>query len=109
MSNLFKDRQSTYPNRYKITDANGKSSYITLERADVPTVEGTVLNAAMLNQLLPESGGTVTGALRVNGGFTSAGNCVLNGSLVLTSGIHYGTSLPAPGTKGRIFFKKVGS
>ena len=43
---------------------------------------------------LPKAGGTMTGQLKVKG-------------LVLTSGTDYGTTLPAAGTAGRIFFKKV--
>lgn len=114
MSNLFKDRQSTYPNRYKITDANGNSSYVTLERADVPTVEGTVLNAVTLNQLLPETGGTakdmtVTGDFNLNGSLIRSEPLSLPMPVVLVSGTHYGTTLPAAGTPGRIFFKKVGT
>lgn len=46
---------------------------------------------------LPASGGKVTGQL------------VLGGILVLTEGVHYGDTLPAAGTKGRIFLKKVSS
>lgn len=113
MSNLFKDRQSTYPNRYKITDANGNSSYVTLERADVPTVEGTVLNAVMLNQLLPEKDGTVTGTFSVDGDLVLNGSIVRNKplslpmSVVLVSGTHYGTTLPAAGIPGRIYFKRA--
>lgn len=41
------------------------------------------------NAALPKSGGTLTGIL------------------VLTEGVHYGDTLPPPGTPGRIFFKKV--
>ncbi len=40
---------------------------------------------------LPQSGGTLTGPL------------------ILTEGVHYGDTLPEPGTPGRIFFKKVSS
>lgn len=46
---------------------------------------------------LPAAGGKVTGEL------------VLGGILVLTEGVHYGSTLPAAGTKGRIFLKKVSS
>ncbi len=46
------------------------------------------------NAALPKAGGTMTGQLKVKG-------------LVLTSGTDYGTTLPAAGTAGRIFFKKV--
>ena len=113
MSNLFTDRQPKYPNRYKITNANGESQFVTLERADEPTVEGTPLNAFTLNQLLPETGGTMTGPL------TLEGEMILNGSLVRTDplpvpmpvvfveNVHYGVDLPDAGTPGRIFFKKV--
>ena len=41
------------------------------------------------NAALPKAGGTLTG------------------NLILTSGVNYGSSLPAAGKKGRIFFKKV--
>jgi hypothetical protein len=106
MSNLFKDRQSVYPNRYKITTGDGNSYYVTLERADEPTVEGTVLNATMLNKLLPESGGTITGSLIVEGQFGVNG--AVSTPLTFVEGIHYGSNLPTAGTPGRIFFKKVG-
>lgn len=50
---MFKDRKPTLPNRYKVTPENGAAPYyITLERADEPTEEGTALNAAMLNRFL---------------------------------------------------------
>ena len=42
------------------------------------------------------------GALPADGG-------KVTGPLVLTEGVHYGTTLPEAGTKGRIFFKKVSS
>lgn len=51
MSLGFIDRVSTYKNRYLVTDESGNTSYVTLERADEPTKEGTPLNAATLNQL----------------------------------------------------------
>lgn len=51
---MFVDRKSTRPNRYKITPENGESYYVTIERADEPTVEGTAINAATLNGLLPK-------------------------------------------------------
>lgn len=68
----FLDRVSAYPNRYVMTDENGNTSYIYLERADEPTVPGTPLNAEtfekmsgdILKQVLPLSGGTMTGPLR---------------------------------------------
>lgn len=51
MSLGFINRVSKYPNRYKVTAEDGSSYYVTLERADEPTTEGTPLNAAILNQL----------------------------------------------------------
>ena len=44
---------------------------------------------------MPKSGGTMTGAITLNG-------------VVLTEDKDYGSSFPA-GSKGRVFFKKVGS
>lgn len=44
-----------------------------------------------------QSGGVIKGPL------------LLEGNLVLTEGVHYGATLPAAGTKGRIFFKVVDS
>jgi len=51
---MFVDRKPTRPNRYKVTPENGTPYYVTLERADEPTVEGTPLNAEVLNNLLPQ-------------------------------------------------------
>lgn len=51
MSLGFINRISKYPNKYKVTKEDGTSYYVTLERADEPTQEGTPLNAAILNQL----------------------------------------------------------
>lgn len=50
----FKDRQSTYPNRYKITLESGESYYATFERADEPIALGTLLNAETFNSLVSE-------------------------------------------------------
>lgn len=48
----FVDREATQPNRYLVTPENGEPYYVTLERADNPVVEGTALNAEILNQLV---------------------------------------------------------
>lgn len=48
---IWQDRVPTYANRYKITRSDGTTEYVTLERADEPSVEGTPLNAANLNAL----------------------------------------------------------
>jgi hypothetical protein len=61
MAEKFVDRQSAYPNRYKITRADGSTEYITLERADEPVVVGTPLNAETFNGIF--RWGTVTGDL----------------------------------------------
>lgn len=47
----FIDRVSAYPNRYLLTNENGDTSYVYLERADEPTVVGTPLNADTFNSL----------------------------------------------------------
>lgn len=46
-----KDRVPTQPNRFKVTDESGEVSYITLERADVPTETGTPINAALFQSI----------------------------------------------------------
>ena len=51
---------------------------------------------------LPTSGGTVSGNVTVSGNLTASG-------IVILGAASYGTSLPAAGKKGRIFFKKVSS
>lgn len=50
---MFIDRKPTRPNRYKVTPENGEAYYVTLERADEPTEEGTPINAGTLNSLMP--------------------------------------------------------
>ncbi len=45
---------------------------------------------------VPTTGGTMSGNLKMNGG-----------NILLLEGINYGKTLPAAGTKGRIFFKVV--
>lgn len=52
MSFNFVDRVSTYPNRYKVTRGDGTTEYLTLERADEPTVVGTPLNAETFNNIV---------------------------------------------------------
>ena len=58
-----------------------------------------------------ENGGTgadnAEEALTNLGAFPRAGGVPLTGPLILTQGVHYGTSLPSAGTKGRIFFLVV--
>lgn len=51
----FEDRISAYPNRYIMTDENGNTSYIVLERADEPIKPGTPLNAETFNAMQIEA------------------------------------------------------
>ena len=47
----FKDRISSYPGRYTMTDENGNVSNVVLERNDEPVQEGTPLNADTFNSM----------------------------------------------------------
>ena len=49
---VFVDRRAAKPNRYRVTPENGEAYYVTMERADEPVVDGTALNAEILNQLV---------------------------------------------------------
>lgn len=55
-----KDRVSTYPGRVKLTKANGSSEYVTLERADAPTQEGTPINKALFDSIKDDINGKVS-------------------------------------------------
>lgn len=90
MVKQFEDRQSTYPNRYRWTEADGNSGYFTLERADDPTVAGTPLNAETFNAFIEELAKK----------FSS------DSPIVLTEGIHYGDDFPPDSVKGQFFLKK---
>ena len=75
MATNWLDRVPTYPGRWKITKEDGSYEYVTMERADEPTVEGTPVNAANMNALekgaaaglaaMPKTGGDFTGAIKV--------------------------------------------
>lgn len=45
------DRVSTYPGRVKLIKADGSFEYVTLERADAPTQEGTPINKALFDSI----------------------------------------------------------
>ena len=67
-----KDRVSTYPGRVKLTKTNGSSEYVTLERADAPTQEGTPINRELfesikadLNDKFPKLGGSLNGSVTI--------------------------------------------
>lgn len=52
MANIvFVDRVAAKPNRFRVIPENGEPYYVTMERADEPIVEGTALNAEILNML----------------------------------------------------------
>lgn len=55
-----KDRVSTYPGRVKLTKTNGSSEYVTLERADAPTQEGTPINKALFDSIKSDIDGKVS-------------------------------------------------
>lgn len=73
--------------------STGRTVNITADKIGASEAEHTHTAADV--GALPVAGGKVTGQL------------VLGGILVLTEGVHYGDTLPAAGTKGRIFLKKV--
>lgn len=50
------DRVPTYPNRIKVTHADGTSEYVTWERADEPTVPGTPINKALFDSIVEDIG-----------------------------------------------------
>ena len=54
MAVTWEDRVPTYPGRMKITYPDGRSEYVTLERADEPTVSGTPVNAENLNSMVSD-------------------------------------------------------
>lgn len=50
------DRVSTYPGRVKLTRSDGTVEYVTWERADEPTVEGTPINKALFDSIKKDLG-----------------------------------------------------
>lgn len=69
---VVKDRVSTYPGRMKLTRANGTVEYVTLERADAPTQEGTPINKALFDSIeadiadkFSKLGGSINGNMTV--------------------------------------------
>lgn len=55
-----KDRVPTYPGRVKLTKADGTVEYVTLERADAPTQEGTPINKALFDSIETDIDGKVS-------------------------------------------------
>ncbi len=54
MSTVFVDRESAYPNRYRVIPESGNPYYIILERDDEPVTPGTPLNAETFNGMRDE-------------------------------------------------------
>lgn len=54
MATTVKDRVSSKPNRFKIKNEDGSERYVTIERADEPTVEGTKINKALFDSISSE-------------------------------------------------------
>lgn len=84
--------------RALVSNSNGKVVVSAVTATELSYLDGVTSKIQdQLDAKLPKSGGTVSGKL------------TLGGMLVLTEGVHYGTTLPSAGTKGRIFLKKVSS
>lgn len=71
------DRVPTYPNRIKITRADGTSEYVTWERADEPTEVGTPINKALFDSIAADMGLAQTTTLYVS---TSGSDALGNGT-----------------------------
>ena len=57
----FVDRVAGQPNRYKITpEGGGEPYFVTIERADIPSIEGTVINRNALMALQGFAAGTTS-------------------------------------------------
>jgi hypothetical protein len=77
------------------TAANNAKTTASSAAQAAATAQATANSAASAaNAALPKAGGAMTGYITTKG-------------IKLTSGVDYGSSLPAGGTAGRLFFKKV--
>lgn len=102
--NAKMDSGNIIASRVLVSDADGKVVASDVTSTELGYLDGATGNIqTQLNgkaksdhthSYLPLSGGVLTGQLKTK-------------SIVLTEGVDYGTSLPAAGTVGRIFFKKV--
>lgn len=61
MSSIFADRESAYPNRYRVIPESGNAYYVILERADEPVTPGTPLNAETFNRMRDEIDAALAG------------------------------------------------
>ena len=120
----FIDRVSAYPGRYMLTDENGNTSYVILERADEPVTTGTPLNAETFSKIVSKDGDTMNGMLffenmdayhvyqkfrEVNGRIfgVNAGCGVLGGRGVVAFEIREGTDTTSP-RLARLEFGELG-
>ena len=83
------DRVSTYPGRVKITKSDGTSEYVTWERADQPTVEGTPINKALFDSIKADIGlsGDTTVFVSKSGSDTLGNGTSSNPYLTITKAI----------------------
>ena len=81
----------SYTPYYTTKWQSGEEGKTPITPAALNYMETGIANAqSTADAALPKTGGTITGMLK------------------LTENVHYGTTLPAAGNKGRIFFKVVG-
>ena len=78
------DRVPTYPGKWKITRSDGSYEYVTMERADEPTVEGTPVNAANLNAI---EAGIVVAQSTATDASSRAYNCMPYGGGTFTGNV----------------------
>lgn len=103
----MRDRIPVDPGRVKMTRSDGTFEYVTLERADNPTQEGTPLNKALLDYAVAACGvtaGTAT-ALTLDdafGGFTLVDGAKVNFRLHVASGANPTLNVNGTGAKALV-------
>lgn len=103
----MRDRIPADPGRVKMTRSDGTFEYVTLERADNPTQEGTPLNKALLDYAVAACGvtaGTAT-ALTLDdafGGFTLVDGAKVNFRLHVASGVNPTLNVNGTGAKALV-------
>lgn len=103
----MRDRIPADPGRVKMTRSDGTFEYVTLERADNPTQEGTPLNKALLDYAVAACGvtaGTAT-ALTLDdafGGFTLVDGAKVNFRLHVASGANPTLNVNGTGAKALV-------
>lgn len=91
------------------TSKIASTAVTTAKIADANVTTAKIANSAVTADKI--GSGAVTNAKIADSAVTPAklskAYFPANESIILVNGVHYGTSLPAPGTPGRLFFKKV--